>query len=157
VRRRDPPANDPHEEAAAHKRIRHVKEENRQLMRKNRTSAATAGSGRVLLHLAAGLRQVLDSDEVYFVEAKGDDTEVRTRAARPLRDLRPIGILAASFVRRGFVRTHRNYLVNPRHVRLVRRRPRGEDWELTLAPPVNAVLPVSRNALAALWSALGED
>ena len=33
----------------------------------------------------------------------------------------------------------------------VRRRPRGDDWELTLDPAVNAVLPVSRSALAALW------
>jgi DNA-binding LytR/AlgR family response regulator len=54
------------------------------------------------------------------------------------------------------VRVHRNYLVDLRHVRQLRRRPRGEDWELTLEPPVNAV-PVSRSALAALWAAFGED
>jgi hypothetical protein len=36
---------------------------------------------------------------------------------------------------------------------LLRRRPRGDDWELTLDPPVNAVLPVSRSAL---WAAFGE-
>jgi len=47
--------------------------------------------------------------------------------------------------------------VNPRHVRQLRLRPRGEDWELTLDPPVNVVLPVSRSALAALWAAFGED
>jgi DNA-binding LytR/AlgR family response regulator len=129
-------------------------------MRKTRKSAPnTPGEGgrRLLLHLGPGLRQAIESDEVYFVEAKGDDTEVRTRAARVLRDVRPIGVLAAPFVRRGFLRIHRNYLVNPRHVRQVRRRPRGEDWELTLDPPVNAVLPVSRSALAALWAAFGEE
>jgi DNA-binding LytR/AlgR family response regulator len=129
-------------------------------MRENRKSASKAageGSGRLLLHLGPGLRQAIESDEVYFVEAKDDDTEVRTRAARVLRDVRPIGVLAAPFLRRGFLRIHRNYLVNPRHVRRLRRRPRGEDWELTLDPPVNAVLPVSRSALAALWAAFGED
>jgi DNA-binding LytR/AlgR family response regulator len=126
-------------------------------MRKSRTSASSGSAGRLLLHLAPGLRQAIDSEEVYFVEARGDDTEIRTRAARRLKDLRPIGALAALLLRRGFVRTHRNYLVNLRHVRLVRRRPRGEDWELKLGPPVNAVLPVSRDALAALWSALEED
>ena len=135
-------------------------EENRQLMRKNRKSAADEPgqkSGRLLLHLGPGLRQAIEGDEVYFVEAKGDDTEVRTRGARVLADVRPIGVLAAAFLRHGFVRIHRDYLVNPRHVRRVRRRPRGDDWELTLDPPVNAVLPVSRSALAALWAAFGED
>jgi DNA-binding LytR/AlgR family response regulator len=129
-------------------------------MRKTRKSALNAPGergGRLLLHLGPGLRQAIESDEVYFVEAKGDDTEVRTRAARVLGDVRPIGVLAAPFLRRGFLRIHRNYLVNPRHVRQVRRRPRGEDWEVTLDPPVNAVLPVGRSALAALWAAFGEE
>jgi hypothetical protein len=110
----------------------------------------------LLRHLGPGLRQAIESDEVYFVEAKGDDTEVRRRAVRVLKDVRPIGVLEAPFLRHGFVRTHRNYLVNSRHVRQIRRRPRGEDWELTLDPPVNVVLPVGWSALAALWCAFGE-
>jgi DNA-binding LytR/AlgR family response regulator len=128
-------------------------------MRKGRKSASAVAhetGGRLLLHLGPGLRQVIDSDEVYYVEAKADDTEVRTRSAKRLSDVRPIGALTASFVRQGFVRIHRNYLVNPRHVRLVRRRPQGGDWEVVLEAPVNGVLPVSRSALAALWTALGE-
>jgi hypothetical protein len=71
-------------------------------MRKSRKSASVApgeGGGRLLLHLGPGLRQAIESDEVYFVEAKDDDTEVRTRAARVLRDVRPIGVLAAPFLR----------------------------------------------------------
>jgi DNA-binding LytR/AlgR family response regulator len=120
--------------------------------------AAASGRGpRLLLHLGPGLRQAIDSDEIYFVEAIGDDTRVRTRAARALRDVRPIGVLEPLLLRLGFLRTHRDYLVNPRHVRQVRRRPRGEDWELKLDPPVNRVLPVSRSALTALWAAFGED
>ena len=129
-------------------------------MRKSRKSASAApneSGGRLLLHLGPGLRQVIGGDDVYYVEATADDSEVRTRSAKRLRDVRPIGVLAASFVRQGFVRIHRNYLVNPRRVRLVRRRPQGEDWEVVLEAPVNAVLPVSRDALAALWTALGED
>ena len=142
--------------AAAYERIRQLDEENRQLMRESRKSASITAGGRLLLHLRPGLRQAIDSDDVYYVEAAADDTAIRTRAARRLKDVRPIGELAAALVRLGFVRIHRNCLVNPRHVRLVRRRPRGDDWEVTLAPPVNAVLPVSRSALAALWTALGE-
>ena len=60
-------------------------------------------------------------------------------------------------MKRGFLRTHRNTLVNPAHVQQVRRRPKGEDWELQLDPPVNLVLPVSRDALPALWAAFGEE
>ncbi len=68
-----------------------------------------------------------------------------------------MGEIEPLLLRHGFLRTHRNYLVNSRRVRQVRRRPSGEDWELKLAPPVNRVLPVSRSALAALWAAFGED
>lgn len=125
-------------------------------MRKTRNSGSALATGerggRLLLHLGPGLRRAIDPDDIYFVEATGDDTEVRTRAARALRDVRPIGVLEAPFLRQGFLRTHRNYLVNPRHVREVRRRSGGEDWELMLDSPVNLVLPVSRSARRAPWA-----
>jgi hypothetical protein len=66
-------------------------------MRKSRKSAADEAEqkgGRLLLHLEPGVRQAIEGDEVYFVEAKADDTEVRTRGARVLRDVRPMGVLA---------------------------------------------------------------
>jgi DNA-binding LytR/AlgR family response regulator len=146
---------------AAHERIRHVIDQNRQLMKKSRNStsnAAAEGPGRrFLLHLGPGLRQAIDPDDIYFVEATGDDTRVRTRGARALQDVRPIGEIEPLLLKQGFLRIHRNALVNPAHVREVRRRPKGEDWELQLDPPVNLVLPVSRDALAALWKAFGEE
>jgi DNA-binding LytR/AlgR family response regulator len=120
------------------------------------TPPAGVSRGRLLLHLGPGLRQAIDPHDIYFVEAEGDDTMVRTRAARALRDVRPIGEIEPLLSRRGFVRTHRDTLVNPAHVRQVRRRSKGEDWELKLDPPVNLVLPVSRDALPALWAAFGE-
>jgi DNA-binding LytR/AlgR family response regulator len=119
--------------------------------------AAETPAGRLLLHLAPGLRQAIEPDDIFFVEATEDDTRIRTRAARALRDVRPMREIEPLLLRRGFLRTHRNYLVNPSRVRQVRRRPSGEDWELKLDPPVNRVLPVSRSALAALWAAFGED
>jgi DNA-binding LytR/AlgR family response regulator len=131
-------------------------------MRKSRKSVSSATGSEparlfFLLHLGPGLRQAIDPAEIYFVEAIGDDTHVRTRAARAFRDVRPIGAIGPLLLKRGFLRIHRNTLVNPAHVRQVRRRPKGEDWELKLAPPVNLVLPVSRDALAALWEAFGEE
>jgi DNA-binding LytR/AlgR family response regulator len=133
---------------------------NRHLMRKNgnstrRRTAREAGR-RLLLHLGPGLRQAVDPDDVYYVEAVGDDTRVRTRSARALQDVRPIREVASLLAAHGFLRIHRNHLVNPAHVRAVRRRPGGEDWEVRLDPPVNVVLPVSRSALRDLWRAFGE-
>jgi len=52
---------------------------------------------------------------------------VRTRASRALRDVRSLGEIEPLLLRHGFLRTHRNYLVNSRRVRQVRRRPTGED------------------------------
>ncbi len=129
-------------------------------MRKNANSTggkrARDAGPRLLLHLGPGLREAVDPDDVFFVEAAGDDTRLRTRGRRVIQDVRPIGELAGLLAAHGFVRVHRNHLVNPAHVRLVRRRGGGADWEVQLAPPVNVVLPVSRAALRELWGALGE-
>jgi len=134
---------------------------NRQLVRKTgnsiRRQAPREPGRRLLLHLGPGLRQAIEPGDIYFVEAAGDDTRVRTRAARALRDVRPMGEIARVLLGQGFLRAHRNYVVNPAHVREVRRRAGGEDWELRLEPPVNLVLPVSRSALRALWEAFGEE
>jgi DNA-binding LytR/AlgR family response regulator len=137
-----------------------LNDRNRQLMRKTgkstRRQAASETGRRLLLHLGPGRRQAVDPADIYFVEAIDDNTRVRTRATRPVRDVRPLGEIARVLLERGFVRTHRNHLVNPAHVREVRRRESGEDWELRLDPPVNLVLPVSRSALRAVWAAFGE-
>jgi DNA-binding LytR/AlgR family response regulator len=129
-------------------------------MRRTGRSSSNASNGvhgaRLLLHVGPGLRQAIDPAEIYFVEAIADDTRVRTRASRAIRDVRPMGEIARVLTQHGFVRAHRNTLVNPAHVREVRRRAGGDDWELRLDPPVNLVLPVSRSALRKLWAAFGE-
>ncbi|HEY5609949.1 MAG TPA: LytTR family transcriptional regulator DNA-binding domain-containing protein [Thermoanaerobaculia bacterium] len=50
-----------------------------------------------------------------------------------------------------FSRVHRSYLVNANRIRTIRRR--GRDWEIQLDPPVNAVIPVSREAYARVMKA----
>jgi len=130
-------------------------------MRKTSKSSPTsreAGRSRLLLlHPTPGLRETIEPDKVFFLEATGDDTSVRTRSARRLEDVRTLGELEPILRRWGFVRTHRNYIVNPDHVRQVRLRSGSKDWELKLDPPVNRVLPVSRSALRSLWAAFGEE
>jgi hypothetical protein len=61
--------------------------------------------GKVLLHLAGRRRRVIDADDIYYLEAQRDETDVRLRAARRLRDVRSPGEVRpstpATFVRSG--------------------------------------------------------
>ena len=86
----------------------------------------------------------------------GDETVVRGRGAKTLRDVRSPGEVVPPFERRGFVRIHRNYPVNPRHIREIRHRKTESDWEVKLQPPVNRVLAVSRGRLKTLLEVFEE-
>jgi len=97
--------------------------------------------------------RAIDVEDIYYLEATGQTTLVRTRSSRRLRDLRSLGELVATLGRHGLLRVHRNHAVNLAHVLEVRRRKGIADWELKLEPPVNKVLPVSRAALPDLWDA----
>ncbi len=111
---------------------------------------------RILVHISRGEHRVLDPDDVYYLRARGGETEVRLRSRKPLVDVRPIGEVAPLFEPFGFVRTHREHAVNLSRIRLLRLQADGRDWELKLEPPVNRVLPIARDRLAGLRTALGE-
>jgi len=98
----------------------------------------------------------LEPDEIFLLEARGDETEVRTRGRRRLRDVRSLGEVLERLPAGLFVPIHRSVAVNVDRVTEIRRRPNGRDWELRLEPPVNRVLPVARGRLAALWEAYGD-
>jgi DNA-binding LytR/AlgR family response regulator len=110
-------------------------------------------SGKTLLHLSGRIRRVMDADDIYHLEAQGDETDVRLRAARPLRDVRSLGEVLEELSPLGFVRIHRNHAVNAGRVREIRPAASGSGWEVQVEPPVNAVLRVSRRSLAALLAA----
>lgn len=111
---------------------------------------------RVLIHVSRSEHRVVDPDDVYLLEARGGETEIRLRSSSPLVDVRPIGEVMASFEPFGVVRIHREHAVNPAHVRLVRVQFDGRDWEVKMQPPVNRVLPVARDRLAALRAAFAD-
>lgn len=98
----------------------------------------------------------LDPAEIFLFEADGDETVVRTRGRRRLRDVRSLGELMRRLPPSLFVLIHRAIAVNVERVAEIRRRPGERDWELRLEPPVNLVVPVARGRLAALWAAYGE-
>lgn len=111
---------------------------------------------RVLLHLGDGRRVPVEPDEVFLLEADGDETVVRTRGRRKHRDVRSLGELLAMFSADSMVQVHRSFAVNPDRVTEVRRRKSRRDWELKLEPPVNRVIPVGRAYAPLLWAAYGE-
>ena len=115
----------------------------------------TQPTPRILIHLADGARYPIDPDDIYLLEAEGGETHIRTRAAKTLLDERTLGKIEALLLPHGFVRIHRSFIVNPRRIRLIRPR-ENEGWEVKLAPPVNRVLPVSRDLTECLWAAFGE-
>lgn len=112
-------------------------------------------SRHTLLHLPDDRRLVADPDEIYFMEADGDDTLVRFRSKQRHHDIRRLSEMEEALGKFGFVRVHRSYLVNAARVREIRRREDGRYWELVLDPPVNRVLPVSDSGFDQLLAAYG--
>ena len=109
--------------------------------------------GKVLLNISEVRRVPVDPNDVYFLEAVGDHTLVRLRSKRRLRDLRHLGALLKGFAPYGFLRVHRNHAVNLTRIQEIRQRKGRQDWEVKLEPPVNRVLPVSRNHIPKLLKA----
>ena len=117
---------------------------------------STRTARRVLLHLQDGRRVPLEPEEIFLLEARGDETELRTRGRRRLRDVRALGEVIARLPPDTFLQIHRSVAVNVDRVTEIRRRPNGRDWELRLEPPVNRVLPIARGRVAAVWAAYEE-
>lgn len=111
---------------------------------------------RVLLRTSDGERIAVDPSEVYLLEADRGNTRVRQRSKTALVDVREIGQVAELFAPYGFLRVHREWAVNLRRVASIRLREGGRDWELKMAPPVNQLIPISRDRLDELWAAFGE-
>jgi DNA-binding LytR/AlgR family response regulator len=107
---------------------------------------------RFLIHLTDRRRRVVDPAEIYYLEADRDDTIVRLRSRRTLRDVRPLAELEPLLSRPAFLRVHQSFLVNPDRVYEIRPRSEGSrDWELVMEPLVNRVVPISRERLRDLW------
>ena len=105
---------------------------------------------RVLLHLDDGLREAVDIEDIYYIEAREGDTLVRLRRKTPKIDKRRFEVTLPIFARAGLLRVHREFAVNLERIRYVRLREESREWEVVLTPPVNAVIPVSRQEYSKL-------
>ena len=99
---------------------------------------------RILLRLPDRHRRLIDPLDIYYLEADGDETLVRTRSRHLIRDIRSLGELEPYLEAFPFFRIHEASLVNLHRVREIRPRESGDDWEVVMEPPVNRILAVSR-------------
>ena len=105
---------------------------------------------RVLLHLKGHRWLAVAPADIYYLEADGDETIVRRRGRRVLRDVRSLGEVIAAIKHCHFHRIHDKWAVNLHRIHEIRRRRVGRDWEVAMRPPVNRVLPVSTRRLQGL-------
>lgn len=117
----------------------------------------TSPLDRVLLHLKDSRRVVIGPSDVYYLEASGDETIVRRRGRKTLRDVRSLGEVMPAFEPCHFHRIHDTWAVNLRRIREIRPQRDGRDWEIVMLPPVNRVLPVSRRRLPGLMRRFGDS
>ena len=101
--------------------------------------------GRVIL---------LEIDRIYYIEAVGDDSLLRTARKKVYQHVEPLDEVGERLPSPPFFRIHRSYIVNLD--RVLELRSRGErDYEVKMDPPVNKVLPVSRQRYSELIKLLG--
>ena len=97
---------------------------------------------------------LLEKDKIYYIEAEGDDTLLRTARKKPYSHIEPLEEVEARLSSPPFFRIHRSYIVNLDRDYELRSRGDGE-WEVKMDPPVNKVLPVSRRRMDELRALLG--
>ena len=101
--------------------------------------------GRVIL---------VEIDRIYYIEAVGDDSLLRTARKKVYQHVEPLDEVGERLPSPPFFRIHRSYIVNLD--RVLELRSRGErDYEVKMDPPVNKVLPVSRKRYSKLIELLG--
>jgi len=101
-----------------------------------------------------GTIDLIEMDGIFYLEAKGDDTLIRTRRKKPYQSVQRLGELSKKLPAPAFVRCHREYTVNLNRVRSIIPRD-TRDYDLRLDPPVNSRIPVSRDRLDEIRKILG--
>jgi len=103
---------------------------------------------------ADGSIELIEIDGIFYLEARGDDTLIRTKRKKPYKSVQRLGDLAKKLPGPAFVRCHREYIVNLNRVRVLT--PRGSrDYDLRLDPPVNRRIPIARDRLKQIRKILG--
>jgi DNA-binding LytR/AlgR family response regulator len=103
---------------------------------------------------ADGSIDLIEIEGIFYLEAQGEETLIRTRRKKHYRSVQRLGELAKKLPAPAFVRCHREYIVNLNRVRsLTPRKSRGYDFRLD--PPVNSRIPIARDRLEKIRKILG--
>jgi DNA-binding LytR/AlgR family response regulator len=103
---------------------------------------------------ADGAIELIEIDSIYYLEAQGDDTLIRTKRKKAYKSVQRLGELAKKLPAPAFVRCHREYIVNLNRVRVIIPRV-SRDYDLQLDPPVNRRIPIARKHLEEIRKILG--
>ena len=109
---------------------------------------------RLPVKRAGGSIDLIEIDGIIYLEAKGDDTLIRTKRKKPYKSVQRVGELAKKLPTPAFVRCHREYIVNLNRVRSITPR-NSRDYDLRMDPPVNRRIPIARNHLKQIRKTLG--
>jgi DNA-binding LytR/AlgR family response regulator len=101
-----------------------------------------------------GSIDLIEIDGIFYLEAPGENTLVRTKRKKPYKSVQRLGELAKKLPAPAFVRCHREYIVNLNRVRSLSPR-NSRDYDLRLDPPVNRRIPVARDRFENIRKILG--
>lgn len=93
-----------------------------------------------------GSIELIEIESIFYLEAKGHDTLIRTRRKKAYHSVQRLGELAKRLPAPAFVRCHREYIINLNRVRSLTQR-KSKDYDLRLDPPLNRRIPIARNRL----------
>jgi DNA-binding LytR/AlgR family response regulator len=101
-----------------------------------------------------GSIDLIEIDGIFYLEAKGHDTLIRTKRKKSYKSVQRLGELAKKLPAPAFVRCHREYIVNLNRVRSLTPR-KSKDYDLRLDPPVNRRIPIARDRFEKIRKILG--
>jgi DNA-binding LytR/AlgR family response regulator len=80
-----------------------------------------------------GSIDLIEIEGIFYLEARGHDTLIRTKRKKPYKSIQRIQELARKLPVPAFVRCHREYIVNLNRVRSLTPR-KSKDYNLRLEP-----------------------
>ncbi len=109
---------------------------------------------RLPVQYADGSIDLIEIDGIFYLEAQGENTLIRTKRKKPYKSVQRLGELAKKLPAPAFVRCHREYIVNLNRVRSIAPR-KSRGYDLRLDPPVNRRIPIARDRLEKIRKILG--
>ena len=86
---------------------------------------------RLPVKYADGSIDLIEIEGIFYLEAQGEDTLIRTKRKKPYKSIQRLGELAKKLPAPAFVRCHREFIVNFNRVRSIApRKSRGYDLRL---------------------------